>query len=489
MANRLFINNQWVPAQEMMPVINPATGQPFGTVPSASRGDAARAVAAARQAFDNGPWPHTTPRHRAELLRRLGQAMHGRRDEFVDLVVRESGFPRPLAEAVHVQSAIDFLYDVADRLLPSMAFTTPLNPHAASSMTGQPQTTQGVVAREAIGVAALLTPFNAAVPLTVHKLASALAAGCTTVIKPSPHTSLQVLLIAELVEEAGFPPGVVNIIAGDVAAGVELTSNPGVDIVSFTGSDTVGRTIAAQASATLKKVVLELGGKSANIVFADADLDRAALEVVGNTVTNAGQGCLLLTRTLVDARVHDELVAKVIPMLAAVTIGDPADPATAMGPLISAAERERVEAMIRQGQAEGAVLAYGGNRPPGLSQGFYLEPALFTGVENSMTIAQREFFGPVNVVIPFSGDDEAVQIANDSDYGLNAGIFTRDFARAHAVARRIRSGIVNINASWGVNPDAPFGGYKHSGLGREGGAYGIAEFLEHKYISWPVGVI
>lgn len=489
MLERLFIDNQWVPAAELLPVVNPATGQSFATVPSASKEDAALAVAAARRAFDEGPWPYTTPRQRADLLRRLAQAMHARREEFVDLVVRESGFPRPLAEMVHVQSAIDFLYDVADRLLPAMVFTTPLNPHVGISITGQPQTTQGVVAREPIGVAALLTPFNAAVPLTVHKLASALAAGCTTVIKPSPHTSRQVLLIAELVEEAGFPPGVVNIITGDVAAGVELTSNPGVDIVSFTGSDAVGRTIAAQASATLKKVVLELGGKSANIVFADADLDRAALEVVGNTVTNAGQGCLLLTRTLVDARVHDELVAKVIPMLAAVTIGDPADPATAMGPLISAAERGRVEAMIRQGQTEGAVLAYGGNRPPGLDQGFYLEPTLFTGVKNSMTIAQREFFGPVNVVIPFSGDDEAVQIANDSDYGLNAGIFTSDFTRAHAVARRIRSGMVNINASWGINPDAPFGGYKHSGLGREGGAYGIAEFLEHKYISWPVGAI
>ncbi|GAA1598166.1 aldehyde dehydrogenase family protein [Actinomadura kijaniata] len=487
MADHLFIANRWVPAQKLLPVENPATGKSFTFAPEASRSEAASAVTAARHAFDEGPWPRARPRVRGEALRRLGEVMDRRRDELVDLVVRESGFPRPLADQVHVQPAIDFLYDVADRLLPAMAFTTPLNPHAAYSITGQPQTTQGVVAREPAGVAALLTPFNAAVPLTVHKLASALAAGCTAVVKPSPYTPLQVLLLAEFLQEADFPPGVVNIITGDLEAGVELTTNPGVDIVSFTGSNTVGRQIATQAAATFKKVVLELGGKSANIVFADADLDRAALEVAGNTVTNAGQGCLLLTRTLVDERVHDELVAKVIPLLKAVTIGDPADPETAMGPLISAKERDRVEAMIRQGQTEGATLAYGGSRPRGLAQGFYLEPTLFTGVDNAMTIAQREFFGPVNTVIPFADEDEAVRIANDTDYGLNAGVFTRDFARAHAVAHRLRTGMVNINASWGVNPDAPFGGYKHSGIGREGGAYGIEEFLEHKYISWPVG--
>lgn len=487
MADRLFIANQWRPARQVSPVIDPATGESFAVAPEASRAEAADAVAAARRAFDEGPWPHTTARERGHALRRLGEAMDRRRDELADLVVRESGFPRMLAEQVHVRTAVDFLYDVADRLLPAMAFTTPLNPHAAHSITGQPQSTQGVVAKEAVGVAALLTPFNAAVPLTVHKLASALAAGCTTVVKPSPHTPLQVLLLAEMVEEAGFPPGVVNIITGGLAAGAELTTNPGVDIVSFTGSDAVGRQIAAQASTTLKKVVLELGGKSANIVFGDADLDRAALEVAGNTVTNAGQGCLLLTRTLVADSVHDELVAKVIPLLAAVTVGDPADPATAMGPLISAEQRERVEAMIRQGQAEGAMLAHGGGRPAGQAQGFYLEPTLFTGVDNAMSIARREFFGPVNTIIPFTGDDEAVRIANDSDYGLNAGIFTSDFARAHAVARRLRTGMVNINASWGVNPDAPFGGRKQSGIGREGGAYGIEEFLEHKYVSWPVG--
>ncbi|ACZ87993.1 aldehyde dehydrogenase family protein [Streptosporangium roseum] len=485
----LLIDGRRVPAEsgEVLTVVNPATGEVFATAPSASRRDAVAAITAARRAFEEGRWPRLSSAERGRLLKRLALAMDRRREELIDLVIKESGFPRAVADRVHLQSSIDFLCDLSDRLLPGLAFTTPLNPHTGISMTGRPQTTQGMVVKEPIGVAALITPFNAAVPLTVHKLGWALAAGCTTVVRPSPYTPLQVLFLADLIEEAGFPPGVVNIITGDLDAGLEMTTHPDVDIISFTGSDAVGRRIMAQAAPTLKKVVLELGGKSANIVFADADLDRAALEVMGNIVSNAGQGCLLLTRTLVEEPVHDELLSKVVALLSTVTVGDPADPATVMGPLISARERDRVEAMIHRGVAEGATLAYGGGRPAGLGRGFFLEPTLFTDVDNSMSIAQQEFFGPVNTVIGFKDDAEAVRIANDSDFGLNAGIFTQDFERAYATAARIRSGTVNINASWGTNPDAPFGGYKQSGLGREGGAYGIAEFLEEKFVSWPVG--
>jgi acyl-CoA reductase-like NAD-dependent aldehyde dehydrogenase len=485
----LFIDGRWVPASgdEQLTVVNPATGEAFATAPVASRRDTGVAVAAARRAFSDGPWPRMSTAERARLLRRLAEAMDQQRGRLIELVVKEAGFPLAVADRVHVQSSIDFLFDLADRLLPRFASSTPLNPHAGVSITGQPQTTQGVVVKEPIGVASLITPFNAAVPLTVHKLGWALAAGCTTVVKPSPHTPLQVMALADLVDEAGFPPGVVNIITGDLAASMEMTSNPDVDIVSFTGSAGVGRKIMAQAAPTLKKVVLELGGKSANLIFADADLDQAALEVVGNIVANAGQGCLLLTRTLVEEAVHDELVSKVTALLPGVTVGDPSAPTTVMGPLISAGERNRVESMIGQAVSEGAALAYGGGRPTGLDRGYYLEPTLLTEVDNAMTIARQEVFGPVNTVIRVKDEDEAVRVANDSDYGLNAGVFTRNFERAYAVARQIRSGMVNINASWGINPDAPFGGYKQSGIGREGGAYGIAEFLEQKFISWPVG--
>ncbi|MEV4128916.1 aldehyde dehydrogenase family protein [Nocardia sp. NPDC049707] len=502
--DKLFIDGRWVDSRGdssadaardsagtadggALEVLNPATGLTFATAPMGTRADAAAAVLAARRAFDEGPWGRTTPRDRAAYLLRLAEAIEARRERLTDLVVREGGFPIAFADRVHLQTSIDTLRDVAERVLPGFAFQQPLNPHFGMAMTGATQATQGIVAREPIGVASLIVPFNAPFALAVHKLAWALAAGCTTVVKPSPYTPLQVLTLGELIDEAGFPPGVVNIVTGKDDVAIELTTHSAVDIVSFTGSDIVGRKVMAQASGTLKKTVLELGGKSAGIVFADADLDLAAVEVVGNMIGNCGQGCLLLTRTLVEDRVHDELVDKVLTLLPSVAIGDPADPSSTLGPLIRDTERLRVEHMIRQGEAEGAKIAWGGRRPAGLDQGFFLEPTLFVEVDNTMSVARKEFFGPVGAIIPFHGADEAVSLANDSDFGLNAGVFTADFGRALAVARRIRSGNVNINSSFGFNPDAPFGGYKQSGLGREGGSYGIAEFLEEKFISWPVG--
>jgi aldehyde dehydrogenase (NAD+) len=305
------------------------------------------------------------------------------------------------------------------------------------------------------------------------------------VLKPAPTTPLEAFLLGEIADEAGLPPGVLNIVTGDVAAGQALTSHPAVDVVSFTGSDSVGRLVYAQAAPTLKKVILELGGKSASIVLPDADLARVAPNVALNMTAQAGQGCSLLTRTLVHESRLDELVGLVKSALDAVKVGDPADSATTMGPLISAAQRAKVESLIQAGRDEGAQIVYGGGRPAGLERGFFVEPTLFVNVDNSMTIAQREFFGPVGVVIPFRHEEEAVRLANESDFGLAGGVWAADPVHAYRLATRIRAGMVYINGGGaGSSPHTPFGGYKASGLGVERGEYGLEEFLLSKSIIW-----
>jgi betaine-aldehyde dehydrogenase len=487
--DHLFIGGRWVEPEggATMPVINPATGKVIGSAPVASAKDTASAVAAARQAFDEGPWGRTTPRQRGEYIRRLGEALERRRAGIAALIVAEAGILAPMADAVELGSPVEWCFDTADRLLPEFPFREPVNPYVGPTISSLANFSQGEVLREPAGVASLITPFNGPMFVSFLKLVPALAAGCTIVLKPSPYTPLSVLAIGDLVQEAGFPPGVVNVITGETDASIEMTTNPGVDIISFTGSDAVGRLVLAQAAPDLKRVVLELGGKNANIVFADADPDRVALEVVANTTFNAGQGCMLLTRTLVQQPVHDEVVAKVVALLGQVTVGDPADPAVSMGPVIRDSARTRIEAMISAAQADGATLAYGGGRPGYLPNGYFLNPALFTGVDNSMAIARTEVFGPVQVVIPFNDEDDAVRIANDSPYGLNGAVFTADAERAYRVAGRVRTGRMNINNSFIANPDAPIGGYKHSGMGREGGPFGITEFTNAKGVTYNAG--
>jgi acyl-CoA reductase-like NAD-dependent aldehyde dehydrogenase len=486
---QLYIDGQWVDTEggEELAVVNPASEARIGAVHQASAKDVVRAIEAARKAFDHGPWPRMRPPERAQVMLRMSEAMERRRTEIVDLVVAEAGATRMLAEALQVGIPMDHFRDMAERVLPAFPFSEAMLPSAGQGLTG-PSLGQGVVVREPVGVTALITPFNFPFFLNIFKLGPALAAGCTTILKPSPNTPLEAFILGEIADEAGLPPGVLNIVTGDIAAGEELTRNRMVDAVSFTGSDSVGRKVMAQASDTLKKVVLELGGKSANIIFEDADLDRAVVDVIGGFTIHCGQGCALLTRTLVHESLYDELVSRVTAMLPFVAVGDPTDPQVAMGPLISAAQRERVERYIKTGVDEGARIAYGGNRPAGLDKGFFVEPTLFVDVDNSMTIAQQEIFGPVGVVIPFRDQDEAVRLANDSEYGLGGGVWSADPVRALEVARQLRTGYVNVNGGGGsLSPHGPFGGYKQSGLGREWGHYGLSEFLQHKTIAWSAG--
>ena len=480
---RLYIDGTWVDSDggEQVEVVNPATEEIVGRVPQATRTDVVRAVEAARRAFDEGPWPRTTPAERAVVLRRMAEIMQRRFAEIVELNMAEAGSIRPLAESIQVGIPLAHFADTAERVIPTFAWETPLMPFVGAGIG------QGVLRREPYGVVALVSAYNFPFFLSVMKLGPALAAGCTVVLKPAPTTPLETFLLAEIADEAGLPPGVLNVVTGDIDAGQELTTNPMVDLVSFTGSDTVGRMVYGQAAPTLKKVVLELGGKSANIICDDADLDRAAMDVIRGITIHAGQGCSLLTRTLVHRSRHDELVEKVTAMLAHVKVGDPAAPDTAMGPLISEAQRDKVEKLIRTGEEEGARIAFGGGRPTGLDKGFFVEPTLFTGVDNSMTIARTEFFGPVGVIIPFDDDEDAVRIANDSDYGLAAGVWAKDPVRAYGIAQRIRVGYVTVNGGGGgLSPHTAFGGYKQSGLGREWGEHGLAEFLQTKTIAWGV---
>jgi acyl-CoA reductase-like NAD-dependent aldehyde dehydrogenase len=411
----------------------------------------------------------------------MADAMERRANELKELAVREAGSTRALADTLQVGIPLLHFRDMAERVLPQFPFEKPMPPTVGATLA------QGVVRREPYGVAALISAYNFPLFLNILKLAPALAAGCTVVLKPAPATPLQAFVFGEMADEAGLPPGVLNIVTGDAAAGQALTTHPGVDIVSFTGSDAVGRLVYSQAAPSLKKVVLELGGKSANIITADADLERVVPTVMFAMTTHAGQGCSLLTRTLVHRSRLDELVSLVKAALDKVKVGNPADPDVTMGPLISAAQRAKVEGLIRTGQREGAHIAYGGGRPAGLDKGFFVEPTLFVNVANSMQIAQQEFFGPVGVIIPFSTDEEAVRLANASDFGLGGGVWSGDPVRAYGIARQLRTGTVTVNGGGGgLSPHAAFGGYKQSGLGREWGEHGLSEFLQTKSITWGV---
>lgn len=480
----LFIDGAWTPGtgSEELEVINPATEEIIGRVPQASTNDVISAVKSARRAFDEGPWGRTTPKERARVLERFHEALTARKAELVSLAVSEAGSTQLMADMLQVQTPLDHLAWWAERA-GTFQYVEPLPPMAGMGLG------QGVVLKEPVGVVAAITPFNFPVFLNLWKLGPALAMGNTVVLKPSPHTPLEAFILADIIAELDLPPGVVNFVTGDVEAGEKLTTHPDVDLVSFTGSDVVGRKVMGQASDSLKKVLLELGGKSANIVFAGSNLDKLIPSAAMGFTIHCGQGCALTTRLLVQRSIHDEFVERVKAFLAFVSVGDPSDPSVLMGPLIRESQRERVESYIAKGKAEGAEVAFGGGRPAGLDKGFFVEPTLFTNVDNSMSIAQDEIFGPVGVVIPFDTEDDAVRIANDSRYGLGGGVWNPDPVKAYEIAKRLRTGMVVVNGGGGamISQYGTFGGYKHSGVGREMSDHGLQEYCELKTVVWGAG--
>jgi aldehyde dehydrogenase (NAD+) len=481
---RLYIDGAWVEAtsDDTVAVVNPATEEVIAEVPQGSNGDVDRAVAAARRAFDEGPWRRMSPRERSDVLVRFVQTVAERRDDLVDLIISEAGAARQIAQALQFDTPLRYSTWFAERAA-SFPFVEPLLPQAGPRGLGQ-----GAIFKQPIGVVAAITPFNFPLYLNLVKVVPALAVGCSVVLKPSPLTPLEGFALGHIADEVGLPPGVLNVVTGDVAAGEHLTTHPGVDMVSFTGSDAVGKLIMGQAAQGLKKVLLELGGKSPNIVFEGSDVGKFSFAAAFAFTIHAGQGCALPTRVLAQRSVYDEVVEKMTAALGKIKVGDPTDAKTGMGPLIREAQRDRVERYVAGGQEEGARVACGGGRPAGLDRGYYFEPTLLADVKSSMTVAQDEIFGPVGVAIPFDDEDDAIRIANDTRYGLAASVWHPDPVRAYEVAQRIDAGTVSINGGGG-GPHlwGPFGGFKQSGIGREFGDYGLLEYTQLKTISWPAG--
>jgi aldehyde dehydrogenase (NAD+) len=481
---QLYIDGKWVESSsdEELVAVNPATEEIIAHVPQTSTVDVDRAVSAARRAFEEGPWPRMSPRERSDALLRFTQAVADRRDVLVDLIIAEAGSARPIAEALQFDTPLRYTFWFAERAA-SFPYLDPLPPQAGPRGLGQ-----GVILKEPVGVVAAITPFNFPLYLNLAKVAPALATGNTVVLKPSPYTPLEALVLGEIADAVDLPPGVLNIVTGDAAASEHLTTHPCVDMVTFTGSDLVGKKIMSQAAEGLKKILLELGGKSPNVVFAGAPLDKFVASAATGFTIHAGQGCALPTRILADRSVYDEVVERLTAFLGRIKVGDPTDPKVMMGPLIRESQRQRVENFVATGTAEGARLAFGGRRPAGTSRGFFFEPTLFADVQNSMSVAQDEIFGPVAVVIPFDGEAQAVAVANDTRYGLAASIWHPDATRAYELARQVRAGTVTINGGGGgPSPWGPFGGYKQSGIGREYGDYGLLEYTQLKTVSWSAG--
>ncbi|MEV4439359.1 aldehyde dehydrogenase family protein [Streptomyces sp. NPDC049577] len=466
----MFIDGSWRPAAGggTIEVVNPADEQVIGTVPAGTAEDVDAAVRAARAALPG--WAATPPARRAEYLTALRDALAARQEEIAATVVAELGSPIGFAQRVHAGLPVAVASSYAE-----LALNHPFEEQIGTS----------TVLHEPVGVVGAITPWNYPLHQIVAKVAPAFAAGCTVVLKPAEDTPLTAQLFAECVAAAELPAGVFNLVTGlGHVAGQALAEHEGVDLVSFTGSTAVGRKIGAIAGGAVKRVALELGGKSANVILPGADLERAVRANVADVCRNAGQSCNALTRMLVPADRYDEAVAIAAEAVAEFVPGDPADPATRIGPVVNAAQRDRVRGYIRRGVEEGARLAAGGpEAPEGREKGYYVRPTVFADVTPSMTIAREEIFGPVLSVIRYEDEEEALRIANDSVYGLAGAVWAADEDTAVAFARRMETGQVDINGGR-FNLLAPFGGYKQSGVGREMGRHGLAEYLQTKSLQF-----
>ena len=481
---RLLIDGELVAAEggATYDTISPATEEVLGKAADASVGDTRRAIEAARRAFDTTDWSRDTAL-RQRCLRQLHQALVDNADKLREILVHEVGAPVQITFGPQLDGPVEIVRWHAD-LLDTYEWVEDLgNAEAFGSQQHR------WVEKEAAGVVAGITAYNYPIQLALAKLAPAIAAGCTLVLKGAPQTPWSALALGNLIaEHTDFPPGTVNVITSSgPESGVELTTNKDVDVISFTGSTPVGRAIMAAASGTLKRVFLELGGKSAAVMLDDGDPSLAAIMGAFASTSHSGQGCAITSRLVVPRDRYDEIVQMAADFMAGINYGDPTDATVQMGPLITEQQRQKVAGYVDRAVDAGAKAVVGGRAPEHLPKGYYYEPTILAGVDENAEVAQDELFGPVLVVLPHDGDDDAVRVANNSIYGLSGAVISADSERAKAVARRIRTGTMSVNGGVWYGPDVPFGGYKHSGIGREMGVAGIDEFLERKALAEPAG--
>lgn len=484
----LYIGGHWVELAdvERQEVINPATEEVIGLAPVGGGQEVEQAIAAARAAFDDGPWPRMTMQQRVDILSKMLDWLEQNKARIIDLIVREAGSTLGLADFLQYGIPMKHARTLLRDALLIRHKHTPVE--VSPSFTGGKVLGTAVTVHDPVGVVACVTPYNFPFFLNVGKLYHALTMGNTAVLKPSPYTPFQALIIGEAADATGLPKGVLSIVTGDIRTGELLTTDPRVDMVSFTGSDKVGAAIMAQGAPTLKRMHLELGGKSALIVRTDANIPEALGAAVMGFTSHAGQGCALTTRIVVHNSIRKAFVEQLGNIVAGIKVGNPADPSVQMGPLIREVARKRSETYTEIAREQGARLVSGGKRPAGLDRGFFFEPTLFDGVTNDMRIAQEEVFGPIGVVIGFDSDAEAIAIANDSEFGLGGAIYSADAGTAFEMALQIRTGTVGINGGGGTMlSSAPFGGIKRSGLGREYGIESLLEFASPKSISFHAG--